>query len=154
MTPVLVDQATANRDREFVSRNGPSPGCRDHFRVDGKFLARGWERFRPQGVTYGPFAPNPQGERFPTPHRVSDDFARRAPAGINPVRTYHLPPEWFLGLADDRGLGVFVDVPWPRHLCFLESERAQAEARRFVRQAAKQGRDHPCLLAYSIGNEI
>jgi GT2 family glycosyltransferase len=122
--------------------------------VDGKFLARGPARFRAQGVTYGPFAPGPEGEQFPSPHRVSDDFARMGAAGINSVRTYLLPPEWFLGLADDRGLGVFVDVPWPRHLCFLESERAQAEARRLVGQAAKQGRDHPCLLAYSIGNEI
>jgi GT2 family glycosyltransferase len=122
--------------------------------VDGKFLACGRERFRAQGVTYGPFAPNLEGEQFPTPHRVSDDFARMAAAGINAVRTYHLPPEWFLGLADDRGLGVFVDVPWPRHLCFLDSERAQAEARRLVRRAAEQGRGHPCLLAYSIGNEI
>jgi O-antigen biosynthesis protein len=137
-----------------VSRNGPSPGCRDHFRVDGKFLARGRERCRAQGVTYGPFAPNAQGEQFPTPNRVSDDFARMAAAGINSVRTYLLPPEWFLGLADHRGLGVFVDVPWSRHLCFLDSRRAQAEARRLVRRAAEQGRDHPCLLAYGIGNEI
>jgi GT2 family glycosyltransferase len=47
-----------------------------------------------------------------------------------------------------------VDVPWPKHLCFLDRTEAQTHARRAVRQAAERGRSHPCLLAYSIGNEI
>jgi GT2 family glycosyltransferase len=74
--------------------------------------------------------------------------------GVNAIRTYHVPPEWLLELADERGMAVFVDVPWPKHLCFLDSARAQEHARRAVRQAALRGRDHPCVLAYSIGNEI
>ena len=47
-----------------------------------------------------------------------------------------------------------VDVPWAKHLCFLESEQARREARQAVRLAAERGWRHPCVLAYSIGNEI
>jgi GT2 family glycosyltransferase len=75
-------------------------------------------------------------------------------AGINAIRTYHLPPEWLLAQADEQGMAVFVDVPWRKHLCFLDDADARQEARRNVRQAAKRGRDHPCIFAYSIGNEI
>jgi GT2 family glycosyltransferase len=122
--------------------------------VDGKLLACGQQRVRIKGVTYGPFAPNAQGQPFPTPHRVAEDFAQMQAAGINSVRTYCVPPEWFLHLADEKGMAVFLDVPWPKHLCFLEGDQTQAEARRIVRQAAKRGQNHPCVLAYSIGNEV
>jgi GT2 family glycosyltransferase len=123
-------------------------------RVDGKFLTRGRQRVRVQGVTYGPFAPNSQGEPLPELSRVAEDFAGMRAAGINAVRAYHLPPEWFLTLADEQGMLVFVDVPWSKHLCFMEGERARREARRHVADAAKRCGNHPSLLAYSIGNEI
>jgi GT2 family glycosyltransferase len=74
--------------------------------------------------------------------------------GANSIRTYHSPPGWLLDLVDDRGMTIFVDVPWPKHVCFLQSPKAQAEARRIVRRAAACGRDHPSILAYSVGNEI
>ena len=64
------------------------------------------------------------------------------------------PPEWLLDLVDESGMTVFMDIPWPTHVCFLQSRRAQAEARRGVRRAAEAGRDHPSILAYNIGNEI
>src|SRR5205823_2603817 len=94
------------------------------------------------------------GEPFPAAGRVREDFALMRAADVNAVRTYHPPPDWLLRLADEQGLSVFVDAPWPKHLCFLDSGRAQADARRHVRQAAELGRRHACVLAYSIGNEI
>lgn len=123
-------------------------------RVDGKRLLRGNQRLRLHGATYGPFAPDEDGHPFPTPARVEEDFARMRDAGINSIRTYHLPPDWLLRLATEQRIGVLVDVPWRKHLCFLESREAQQEARQFVAQAAKRGQDHPCILAYSIANEI
>jgi GT2 family glycosyltransferase len=74
--------------------------------------------------------------------------------GINSLRTYHLPPEWFLHLADEEGMTVFIDVPWAKHLCFLDSACACREAREAVQAAARRGRNHACVLAYSIGNEV
>ncbi len=122
--------------------------------MDGKFFARRGGRLRIHGVTYGPFAPNAEGQPFPTPERVCDDLARMRAAHINALRTYHIPPEWLLDRADQQGMAVLVDVPWPKHLCFLDNDEAQREARRLVRHAAERGRRHPSILAYSIGNEI
>jgi GT2 family glycosyltransferase len=135
---------------EFV----PLTITQERLRVEGKYFARGSERLRIKGVTYGPFAPNAEGEQFPAAERVSDDFALMQAIGVNAIRTYHVPPEWFLNLADQHGMGLFVDVPWAKHLCFLDSKSAQREARAAIARAAQRGCDHSCILAYSIGNEI
>jgi hypothetical protein len=89
--------------------------------VQGKFFSRRGRRLRLRGVTYGPFAPNSAGQPFPKLQRVVDDFNRMRLAGVNSVRTYHVPPEWLLDLADEYEVGVFLDLPWPKHLCFLDS---------------------------------
>jgi GT2 family glycosyltransferase len=85
---------------------------------------------------------------------MSKDFARMRDIGINAVRTYHVPPESFLRLGDEHGMAVLIDVPWAKHLCFLDSRQAREGARQAVRRAAGRGRGHPCVLAYSIGNEV
>jgi GT2 family glycosyltransferase len=123
-------------------------------RVDGKYFARGPQRLRLQGVTYGPFAPNADGDAFPTQAQVCDDLQRMRDAGINALRTYHVPPQWLLEVADAFSMGVLVDVPWRKHLCFLDSADARREARQAVQRAALRGLGHPSLMAYSIGNEI
>jgi GT2 family glycosyltransferase len=122
--------------------------------VDGKALARGGKRLRVQGVTYGPFAPTSAADHFPLPERVAEDFALMRSAHINAIRTYHVPPPWLLDLADERGLNVFIDVPWRKHLCFFDCQEAQREARQAVANAARVGASHNCVLAYSIANEI
>jgi GT2 family glycosyltransferase len=123
-------------------------------RLEGKTFVRDGKPFRFKGVTYGPFAPDVDGQPFPVPARVADDFVLMRAAGLNSIRTYHAPPGWLLRLAGEHDLTVLVDVPWPKHLCFLDSAQAQAQARRLVRQAVKQGCDLSCSLAYSIANEI
>jgi GT2 family glycosyltransferase len=86
---------------------------------------------------------------------VRDDFTRMAAAGFNTVRTYHVPPGWFLELsAETADIGVLIDVPWSKHVCFLNSSAARAGAREAVRAAAAMGRRHPSVMAYSICNEI
>jgi GT2 family glycosyltransferase len=148
----------AFQDVNQVEQEGRSQasliGIRERVRVNGKFFARGKKRLTIQGVTYGPFAPDEVGHQFPSADRVEDDFARMREIGINCIRTYHVPPEWFLNLADEQQMALFVDVPWPKHLCFLDSIRQQTQARAAVQLAVEQGRNHSCLMAYSIGNEI
>ena len=117
-------------------------------RVHGKLFARGEERMRFRGLTYGPFAPNRDGQPFPTRKRVCDDLARMQALGANSIRIYHVPPEWLLDLVDERGMTIFMDIPWPTHVCFLQSRRAQADARRSVRHAAEgrsRSSQHPGL---------
>jgi len=59
LTEQVFDQASRKiRDRQVV-------GVQDRVRVDGKFLVRGNQRLRIQGVTYGPFPPNEDAEPFP-----------------------------------------------------------------------------------------
>ncbi|HXG08646.1 MAG TPA: glycosyltransferase [Gemmataceae bacterium] len=137
-----------------LSRNGTGGRCLSRVQVDGKFFSRGGRRLRIRGVTYGPFAPSERGEPFPAPDRVRADLGRMRAIGINAIRTYHVPPEWLLALADEEGMAVLVDVPWPKHLCFLEDGRVRGEVRQTIRQAVRSGRRHPCILAHSIGNEI
>jgi O-antigen biosynthesis protein len=123
-------------------------------RIEGKTFARDGRRLQIQGVTYGPFAPDTDGNQFPSRRRVRDDFVAMREASINAIRTYHVPPNWLLDLADEHGMNVFVDVPWRKHVCFLDSAEAQAEARKAVAAAAERGARHPAVLAYSIGNEV
>ncbi len=162
----LANQYTGLAEADAITSPGTRPGVRVHadrapvvpakqrVRVDGKRLARAGQRLRVRGVTYGPFAANGLGEPFPESGRVCRDFASMRDARVNAVRTYHLPPEWFLALADEEGLAVFIDIPWAKHLCFLDSRRTQDEARQAVRRAALRGRAYSSVLAYSVGNEV
>ncbi|MGO9913631.1 MAG: glycosyltransferase [Isosphaeraceae bacterium] len=151
----LVD----SREEQVASRDGGLTLARHKVRVDGKFFSRGGQRIRIQGVTYGPFAPDAEGQPFPMRSRVQEDFTLMRGGGINAIRTYHVPSEWFFRLAEEQKMAVLVGMPWAdvpcrRHFDFIESRHVRREARQFVRQAAQLGRGHTCVLAYSIGNEI
>jgi GT2 family glycosyltransferase len=123
--------------------------------VDGRFFSRGDQTIHLRGVAYGPFAPNSDGQPLPDWETVEADFARMKAIGVNAVRVYHPPATKFLDLiAQQSDLGVLIDIPWSKHLCFLESAGACREAREAVRQAVQGCRHSPAVLAYSIGNEI
>lgn len=124
------------------------------WRVEGRFLARGHAKAVPRGVTYGPFPPNGRGEPFPEPETAAADFRLMAAAGIDAIRTYIVPPEWLVALAEEAGIGLLIDVPWSKHLCFLDSARARREGRDAVRRAADLGGRYSNVIAYSVGNEI
>jgi len=122
--------------------------------VDGKFFRAGDKKFFIKGITYGPFAANDEGEPFPSREQTRRDFEQLIDLGANVLRLYYVPPRWFLDLAAEYGLRLFIDIPWPRHLCFLDSEALQQEACKTVREAVTRGKEHPAVFAYSIVNEI
>ena len=122
--------------------------------VDGKFFRLGNAKFFPKGVTYGPFSPNSGGEPFAGYDRTRDDFGLLRELGANFIRVYDIPPRWLLNLALENGLRVFVDVPWNKHLCFLDSEEYLADARGAVRKAAIACKDHAAVFAISVVNEV
>ncbi len=95
--------------------------------IDGKFLSVGGRRLHVCGVTYGTFAPDHHGRRFPPPDVVESDFAAMAAVGINAVRTYTEPPRWLLDSALRHGLWVMVGLPWEQHVAFLH-ERGRRRA--------------------------
>ena len=115
-------------------------------------------RLRVQGVTYGPFAPDAGRRAVPRrPSACADDFARMR--GRRRQRGPHLPRPAGRGsshLADEAGhrrlrRRALAQAP------VLPGQRARP--RREARRRRPRGRpsaagDHPCVLAYSIGNEI
>ena len=140
---------SAAAQRSAVASTRPRP------RVDGKFIAVGENRLRLRGVTYGTFAPDAEGRRFPAPDVVERDFAAMAAGGINAVRTYTAPPLWLLDAALRHGLWVMVGLPWEQHIAFLDDRRRrrsiEADVRRLACAPAPGIRR---VLCYAVGNEI
>lgn len=132
----------------------PSPSKTARVQVDGKFFRLDGQRFYAKGITYGPFAPNANGEMFASPEQTARDFKLIRELGANLIRVYYAPPRWLLDIATEHDLKVFVDIPWPKHLCFMDSEASQYEAKRIVRQSVEANRGHPAVFAYSVVNEI
>ena len=122
--------------------------------VDGKFFRIGREKFHPKGVTYGPFAPDSAGQTFGSPEQVRRDLDQIRTLGANLLRVYYVPPRWFLDLALELDLRVLIDIPWAKHLCFLDTWRTMREARDAVRAAVRGCGGHPAVFAFSIVNEI
>src|SRR5512137_459987 len=104
-------------------------------RVDGKFFRLGEKKFYAQGVAYGPFAPNASGQPFASPEQTARDFAQIRELGANLIRVYDVPSGGFLDLAAEHQLKVLIDIPWNKHLCFLDSAQDRSEAREAVRRA-------------------
>src|SRR5215203_4341926 len=123
-------------------------------RVDGKFFRLGEKKFFPRGITYGPFAPNPAGERFASREQTLQDFALIKQLNANTLRVYHVPPHWFLDLAHEHGLKLLIDIPWHKETIFLDVPRLQYEARAAVRDAVGLCARHPAVFAFSVVNEI
>jgi glycosyltransferase involved in cell wall biosynthesis len=141
-----------NASPQVISSAPPAHATR--VRVDGKFFRCGETKFHVKGITYGPFAPNADGEHFASAEQTARDFQQIRELGANVVRVYYVPPLWFLNLAAEHQLKVFVDVPWPKHLCFLDSADAREHARETVRHAVRSCGGHPAVFAFSVVNEI
>ncbi|MGC3960809.1 MAG: glycosyltransferase [Verrucomicrobiota bacterium] len=122
--------------------------------VDGKFFRRGAEKLYLKGVSYGPFAPGKDGQPFAAPEQTAADFTLIQELGANLIRVYYVPPRWFLDLAAQHDLLVLIDIPWNKHLVFLDDPVRRAEARQAVCHAVLAGAHHPAVLAYSVANEI
>src|SRR3954470_3291701 len=123
-------------------------------RRDGKFFRLGTEKFFVKGVTYGPFALNADGDAYADLDQTRADFEQILALGANCVRVYHNPPVWFLNLAHEMGVKVFVDVAWPKNLAFVGDEQLERQARDAVRTAARQCGNHPAVFAISVVNEV
>jgi glycosyltransferase involved in cell wall biosynthesis len=122
--------------------------------VSGKFFRLNQGKFSVKGVTYGPFAPNSEGEPFASPLQTGRDFHLIRQLGANILRVYHVPPRWVLDKADGYGLKFLIDIPWSKHVCFLDSAACRQEACHAVREAVQNCARHPAVFAYSVVNEL
>jgi len=122
--------------------------------IDGKSFRLGARKFHPRGVVYGPFAETPQTGTFPSRAQVLMDFDLIQQLGANLLRVYDVPPPWFLDLALAHDLRLLIDIPWSKHLCFLDRPDQNQAAQEAVRQATRACAGHPAVFAYSVANEI
>jgi len=122
--------------------------------VRGKFLFIGEEKLYVRGVTYGPFRPGQDGTEYPNPARVAQDLEAIAAIGINTIRTYNVPPRWFLDAAQCAHLRVMVGLPWEQHVAFLDDSRTARAIEARLREAVRKCAGHPAVLCYAVGNEI
>ncbi len=124
--------------------------------VDGKFFRLGEKKIYVKGVAYGPFASNDDRERsgFASPEQTAKDLAQIRELGANLIRIYHVPQKWFLDLATEQELKVLIDIPWNKHLCFLDSAQHRSAAAEAVRRAVYGCAGHSAVFAFSIANEI
>jgi len=74
--------------------------------------------------------------------------------GANCLRIYCVPPRWFLDLAQEMGLKVFLDVSWPKNLAFVGDPGITEQACQAVRESARACGNHPAVFAISVVNEI
>jgi len=155
MTVVAVaEPSTQTAPVVRAGRHRVAQPVTNRVRRDGKFFRLGEEKFYVKGVTYGPFAPNAEGDPLPTPEYTRKDFEQIVEMGANCIRIYHLPPAWFLDLAVEMGLKVFLDVAWPKNLTFVGNAEITAQAHEAVRRAARACGNHPAVFALSVVNEI
>ncbi len=142
------DALTVAPDLSQSAPTGQRPSVR------GKFIFLGDEKLYIRGVTYGPFHPDKNGNEYGDPRLVGQDFAAMTENGINAVRTYTVPPRWFLDLAGRHGLWVMVGLPWEQHVTFLDDHQRVNSIHNKIRAGVQACAGHPAVLCYAIGNEI
>src|SRR5688572_29422981 len=123
-------------------------------RAVGKFLFCDREKFHVRGVTYGTFRSDESGNELLDPGTVDRDFRLMTRHGFNAIRTYTVPPEWLLDLAESHGLRLLVGLPWQEHVAFLDSRATRRSIEHRLRTMMSACAGHPAILAYAVGNEI
>jgi GT2 family glycosyltransferase len=123
-------------------------------KVRAKFFFAGETKFFLKGVTYGPFAPDAAGDHFGSPDSVKRDFALMQEAGINVLRIYYVPPDWFLDLCEQNNLRLLVTLPWAEHVAFLQDRKIRRGVVASVRDGVARHAGHPAVFGYLVGNEI
>jgi GT2 family glycosyltransferase len=154
MTLAVSESVAPDTTGAHTGRHRVAEPITNRVRRDGKFFRLGTEKFYVKGVTYGPFAPNEDGEAFPSRANTRKDFEQIAEMGANCVRIYHVPSKWFLDLAQECGLKIFLDVAWPKNLTFVGDPEITRQAHEAVRTAARNCGNHPAVFAISVVNEI
>ena len=121
----------------------------------GPFFFRGDDKLIIRGVTYGTFAEDDNGDRYPPREVVRRDFAAMRKTGVNCVRTYTPPPNWLLDEARAADLLVLVGIYWDSQNCNFDDAEHASQAEEVVREAVSRCKHYEdVVFAYAIGNEI
>ena len=161
MSPLVQVTAPPSASTSVSSVPRQAPGrqrvyrhAMNRVRRDGKFFRLGDEKFYVKGVTYGPFERGSENEPLPERDRILKDFEQILDLGANVIRVYHTPPNWFMDMALEAGLKIFIDVAWPKNLTFVGDRDVTRQAHAAVREAARTCGNHPAIFAISVVNEV
>ena len=133
----------------FPHQQGENP-----VEVDGKFFRLKGELWPLKGVAYGPFGQDPKIDAFASRERTLKDFELIRSAGFNALRVYHVPPQWFMDMAQEHALKLWIDLQWGQHHAFLDSKRDRQKIRKDIAFKVRQIGNHSSIFALCIGNEI
>jgi GT2 family glycosyltransferase len=123
--------------------------------IQGKFLFVGDQKLYVQGVTYGAFRPDEDGNEYQNLKAIKDDFGLMAANGITSVRIPHTtPPRSLLDIAEQHGLRVMVGLSAEQYIGYLIDEAGAPDIEELIRAKVRTCAGHPALLCYAIGNEI
>src|SRR6202012_2975821 len=123
-------------------------------KVRAKFFFEGDKKWFIKGVTYGPFAPDAQGDFVGDPEKARRDFTLMQDLGINLLRIYHIPPRWFLDVAREFRLRVLISIPWAEHVEFLNNPKIRRQVIETIRSGVAKNKGHEAIFGYFVGNEI
>ena len=145
----------ALRARPSLTHTAPEPPALPRPRARGKFLFVGDQKLYVRGVTYGAFAPAPDGREYLDLAMVERDFAAMADNGITAVRIPHtMPPRTLLDVAQRHGLRVMVGLSADQYVGYLIDRRGAPDIEALIRAKVRTCAGHPALLCYALGNEI
>lgn len=122
--------------------------------ASGKFFRIGDDKVCLRGVSYGPFRPNAAGEPFPEEPQLRADLEHLQSLGFDTVRLYHTPSTQLLALAGKMNLRLIVGLAWTDHEDFLRHRSRRQGVITTLKREVLRLRDHPCVVAFLIGNEI
>lgn len=123
-------------------------------RVDGKFLAVNQRRFLIKGVSYGTFAPDANGEQYPSTPQINRDVAFMSDSGFNTIRTYTAPSCALLDAAADQNLRIIAGLPWSQHIPFLDNPKVSRQIRRDLIKSVRRLACKTAILMFAVGNEV
>src|SRR5207248_2297575 len=103
-----------------------------------KFFFEGDRKFFIKGATYGPFKPDAKGDSFGRPEQVDVDLRMMREIGLNLLRVYYPPPEWFLEKCLAAGIRVLITLPWEKHVEFLRQKKVRDDIARKVRNTVRR----------------
>src|SRR5947209_18958418 len=103
-----------------------------------KFFFEGDRKFFIKGATYGPFKQDEKGNSFGRSEQVDIDFRMMREIGLNVLRVYHPPPDWFLEKCYAAGMRVLITLPWEKHIEFLREKKVRNDIVRRVRSTVRR----------------
>jgi beta-glucuronidase len=122
------------------------------FKADGNRILLNGSPFKVMGANRHDDHPD-WGSAVP-PHILRQDIEILKRFGANAVRSHYPTEEMFMDYCDENGLVFLAEVPaWQYSAAQLALETVQEKIKSQFQEMVSRDMNHPCVLAWSLGNE-